>query len=192
MPFKVKHKFKLPKTSWACQKQQRTHTMKTEDSAVIDVHPVDSRTLLHSQLDVYSNDQDIDDHRSCGNLTDHGYYQTCNIKTAGSAQAKPHAHALGLTHVHFDNCVVKVRTGFDLDQLLANSIDGPVHLLNVQTTGWIQSGSLLLPAFVLLRWISSIKADEQSVEEDDTYDPSSTGYVRPFRAGAQVDIVNRD
>lgn len=200
MPYGVKQTFKLPKTAWASHKRKKvnhsaTVCKKIVDGEVIDCALGDSGPLRHSQLDVYSNDADNDNQRStwtCDNLTDHGYHQTCNIMTAGSAQAKPHAHALGLTHVHFDNCVVKVRPGFDLDQLLASSIDGPVHLLNVQTTGWIRSGALLLPAFVLLRWISSIQADEQSVEEDDTYDPSATGFVRPFRAGAKVDIVNRD
>jgi hypothetical protein len=212
MPYGVKQKFMLPKTTWPCCKrssQNDKHSasvkMSIVESAVvgslaqagevIDCALGDSRPLRHSQLDVYSNDPDNDDQRStwtCDNLTDHGYHQACNITTAGSAQAKPHDHPQGLTHVHFDNCVVKVRPGFDLDQLLANSIDGPVHLLNVQTTGWIQSGAILLPAFVLLRWISSIKADEQSVEVDDTYDPSATGPFRPIRAGVKVDMVNRD
>jgi hypothetical protein len=165
MPYGVKQAFKLPKTSWASRKRRiakhyATVSVKIDDGEVIDCALGDSRPLRHSQLDVYSNDPDIDDQRStwtCDNLKDHGNYQTCSIKTAGSAQAKPHDHPQGLTQVHFQNCVLKVRPGNDLDQLLALSTKGPVHLFNVQTNGWIQSGPLLLPAFILLRWMSEIQ-----------------------------------
>jgi hypothetical protein len=204
MPNGVKQTFKFPKTSWASHKRKiakhyATVSMKIEEGAVIDCAQGDSRPLQHSQLDVYSNDPDNDDQRStwtCHNLKDHGNYQNCSIKTAGSAQAKPHDHPQGLTHVHFGNCVVKVRTGNDLDQIVALSSKGPVKLFNVKTNGWMISGETLKPSFIFERWMSAFTTDESSddvdIEFGDTYDPTATGYFRPFRAGAKVDIVNRD
>jgi hypothetical protein len=204
MPNGVRQTFKLPKTSWASHKRKKiSHSapvsMKIEDGAVIDCALGDSRPLRHSQLDVYTIDPVNDDQRStwrCDNLTDHGYHQDGNITTAGSAQAMPHDHPQGLTQVHFGNCVVKVRTGNDLDQMVALSSKGPVNLFNVKTNGWMISGETLKPSFIFERWMSAVATDESSHDVDmrfyDTYDPSATGYVRPFRAGANVDIVNRD
>jgi hypothetical protein len=154
MPFGVKKKLKLPRSSWAGHRCSH-----------------DSPKPTHSQLDVFLDDVYTDDQpkdtccqRTCDNLSDHGYYQRSSIITQGIAHTKPHAHSQGLTQVIFNNCIVKVRSGHDLDQLLALSNEGPVHLFNVQTNGWIQSGPLLLPAFVLLRWMSEI-VKSNSVEK---------------------------
>jgi hypothetical protein len=148
MPFGVQKKIKMPRASWAGHRGSH-----------------DSPKPTHSELDVYIDgkvaytDDQPKDAWFCDNLSDHGYFQSSSIKTEGVAKTKPHAHAQGLTQVIFANCVVKVRTGHDLDQLIALSNEGPVYLFNLHTNGWIQSGAKMLPAFVLLRWMSAMSKD---------------------------------
>ena len=129
-----------------------------EDSAVIQVLSTEghSSSLHHSQVDLYTiaSDEEVDSPRRCINLKTHGYYQWCNIKTAGIARQKPHDHSQGLTQVKFDNCLVYVRPGDVLEQLITNSIDGPVRIINVQTNGWVETGATRLPAFIVHRWLS--------------------------------------
>jgi hypothetical protein len=101
----------------------------------------------------------------CSNLSDrliadHSFFQSRSFTAIGSANTQMHAHPLGLAHVFFDNCVVKMRLGHDLDRLIALSRIGPVSLHNIQSSGWIPSRETLLPAYVFLRWISSMVADE--------------------------------
>ncbi len=93
-------------------------------------------------------------------VADHSFFQNRSIKAIGSANTQVHAHPLGLAHVVFDNCVVKVRLGSDLDRLIALSRIGPVSLHNIQSSGWISTRETLLPAYVFLRWISSMVAVE--------------------------------
>jgi hypothetical protein len=93
-------------------------------------------------------------------VADHSFFQNCSCTTMGSANTQVHAHPMGLAHVVFENCVVKVRLGFDLDRLIALSRIGPVSLHNIHSSGWIPTGETLLPAYVFLRWISSMVAVE--------------------------------
>jgi hypothetical protein len=93
-------------------------------------------------------------------IADHSFFQNRNITAIGSANTQVHAHPLGLAHVVFDNCVVKVRLGSDLDRLIALSRIGPVSLHNIHSSGWITTRETLLPAYVFLRWISSMDAVE--------------------------------
>jgi hypothetical protein len=152
MPFGVEKKCKLPRASWAGH--SRSHDYPKPTYRYRDVY-IDGEVVNTDDTD----DQDkvtVLTLRSCINLSEHGYYQSCNIKTEGVGQIKSHAHAEGLTQVTFANCVVKVRTGHDLDQLIALSNEGPVNIFNVQSNGWIQTDANPLPAFVLLRWMSSM------------------------------------
>jgi hypothetical protein len=87
---------------------------------------------------------------------DHIGCHDCCFTTIGRASIKVHVHPLGLAQIIFDNCVVKVRLGHDLDLLEALSNSGPVQLHNIQTNGWIPINRTLLPSFVFLRWLSSI------------------------------------
>lgn len=95
-----------------------------------------------------------------GAVADHSFFQNRSFTAIGSANTQVHAHPLGLAHVVFDNCVVKVRLGSDLDRLIALSRIGPVSLHNIQSSGWITTRETLLPAYVFLRWISSMVAVE--------------------------------
>ena len=155
MPFGVEKKRMVPRALWTGHK--RSHDSPKPTISHRDVY-IDSK-LLHTQYTDDTDDQDKDTVltlRSCINLSDHGYYQDCSIKTEGVAQFKTHDHAQGLTQLTFANCVVKVRTGHDLDALITLSNKGPVHLFNVRSNGWIQSNEIMLPAFILLRWMSSM------------------------------------
>jgi hypothetical protein len=91
-------------------------------------------------------------------MKDHNFHQECNFKAFGSANTKIHSHPKGLAQVFFNNCVVKVRIGHDLDKMIAHSRIGPVQFYNIQSSGWIPSHESLLPAFLLLRWMSSMDA----------------------------------
>ena len=100
----------------------------------------------------------------------HRLHRDCCFTTAGSANVTLHPDAMGLARVFFDNCVVKVRLGPDLDQMVAHSQIGPVQLHNITPTGstlYVQpqfcattcaaAGIITeLPVFVFLRWISSM------------------------------------
>jgi hypothetical protein len=90
-------------------------------------------------------------------MKDHNFFQKCNFTTFGRANTKVHAHPLGLAHVFFSNCVVKVRRGDDLEKMIDLGNIGPVKLWNIESSGWIASNESLLPAFVFLRWISSME-----------------------------------
>jgi hypothetical protein len=150
--FGVKKNTKLPRASWVGHRRSIGCSLPTYIQ----------RNVYNDAI--YSDDTDDEDTdfsvltlRTCNNLSDHGYYQSCNIITEGVATIKSHDHPQGLTQLTFANCVVKVRTGHDLDKLIAMSNEGPVYLFNVQTKGWIVSDAILLPAFILLRWMSSMR-----------------------------------
>jgi hypothetical protein len=92
---------------------------------------------------------------------DHNFFHKCNFTTFGRANTKVHSHPMGLAQVFFSNCVVKVRRGHDLEQLIDLSKIGPVQLKNIESSGFITSVESLLPAFVFHRWISSMsKSDD--------------------------------
>ena len=88
----------------------------------------------------------------------HGYFQKCSIKTVGVPNIQIHAHPLGLTELKFDNCAVRVRKGADLTLLIKLGMAGRVQLRNVNSCGWIATDRTLLPAFVFIRWMSSMRA----------------------------------
>jgi hypothetical protein len=80
----------------------------------------------------------------------------CCFTTIGRGNIKIHVHPLGLAQIIFDNCVVKVRLGHDLDLLVCLSSFGPVQLHNIRSIGWIPTNRTLLPSFLFLRWLSSM------------------------------------
>jgi hypothetical protein len=92
-------------------------------------------------------------------LYDHIGCRDCCFTTIGRADIQVHAHPLGLARAIFKNCVVKVRVGHDLDDLVALSCLGPVQLHNIRANGWTPitaSYPGLCPSFVFLRWLSSM------------------------------------
>lgn len=88
------------------------------------------------------------------------FWQPSTITTCGVPNLKMNDHPLGLAHVIFDNCVVKVRAGFDLNNLLSLGRLGHVELINVNSFGWVATDRTLLPCCIFLRWISSMQATE--------------------------------
>ena len=86
------------------------------------------------------------------------FSQKADITTVGFPNTKMHDHPLGLTQVTFDNCVVKVRVGHDLDNLLSLGRLGQVNLTNVSSNGWVATNISLLPCCIFLRWISTMQA----------------------------------
>ena len=167
----AKHKFKLPRVAQAGNRrssrnaeQLPSNGKEVEDSAVIEVFSTEAQCppLHQSEQDLYTvatDEEDVSPWPRSIDLSSHGYYQWCNIQTAGAARTKPHHHTLGLTQVIFNNCMIQVRPGEDLEKLLAKSIDGPVRIINVRTNGWAEAGAALLPAFVFHRWLSHVQLE---------------------------------
>jgi hypothetical protein len=89
-------------------------------------------------------------------LNDHIGCRDCCFTAIGRGNIKLHAHPLGLAQIIFENCVVKVRLGHDLDDLVALSCLGSVQLHNIQANGWVSTTASHLPSFVFLRWLSSM------------------------------------
>jgi hypothetical protein len=93
----------------------------------------------------------------CGNCR-HTYFENRNFITAGVGVPAFHNHPLGLAHVQFTNCVVKVREGHDLIQLCELSRVGDVQLLNVCTDGFSLINDVLMPRFIYRRWMSFMES----------------------------------
>ena len=89
--------------------------------------------------------------------TEHYYLHKCTFLAVGSCNTQMHPNPLGLARVTFENCVVQVRPGRDLEQLIAFSRIGPVLLCNVSANGWFSSSRTLLPGFIFLRWVSTMQ-----------------------------------
>jgi hypothetical protein len=85
-----------------------------------------------------------------------------NIVTVGLPKTKVHEHPLGLTQVIFDNCIVKVRKGCDLERIQALGRVGQVKLSNVSSCGWVTTDKTLLPCCVFNRWMSSMSPSAAS------------------------------
>jgi hypothetical protein len=88
---------------------------------------------------------------------EHYYLHKYNFLAVGSCNTQMHPHPLGLARVTFENCVVQVRPGHDLEQLIAFSRIGAVQLCNVSADGWISTSRTLLPGFIFLRWVSTMQ-----------------------------------
>jgi hypothetical protein len=86
------------------------------------------------------------------------FWQPASITTVDVPITKLHTHPLGLAQVVFDNCVVKVHAGQDLDNLLSLSRRGKVQLTNVTSYGWSATDRTHLPCCIFARWISNMKA----------------------------------
>jgi hypothetical protein len=86
------------------------------------------------------------------------FWEPASITTVGIPSTKKHSHPMGLVQVVFENCVVKVRTGHDLDNLLSLGRLGNVHLTNVTSYGWTATDRTLLPCCIFARWMSNMKA----------------------------------
>jgi hypothetical protein len=133
----------------------------------VDVQP------LSSGLDVEMTDPDVFDHmivsNTCSGLPTasdtnvcrdwrHSYFENRNFITAGVGVPAFHNHPLGLVHVQFTNCVVKVREGHDLIQLCELSRVGDVQLSNVCTNGSSVINDVLMPIFIYRRWMSFMES----------------------------------
>ena len=90
--------------------------------------------------------------------TSSSFWQPSTITTSGIPNLRMCEHPLGLAQVIFDNCVVKVRDGFDLNNLLSLGRLGHVDLFNVTSFGWVATDRTLLPCCIFARWISSMQA----------------------------------
>jgi hypothetical protein len=124
-------------------------------------HTIDQTRQLKEEHEDVSSDDSTDCEKADASKriqkNDHNFFQKCNFTTFGSANTKVHSHHMGLAQVFFSNCVVKVRRGHDLDKMVDLSRIGPVKLCNIQSSGWIESDQSLLPAFLFLRWMSSME-----------------------------------
>jgi hypothetical protein len=84
----------------------------------------------------------------------HSYWNFADFTTLGRPVVRVHQHAAGLTELHFVNCIVKVRVGNDLDDLIRCSANGAVALRNLSTNGWVTNCVTVLPSFVFLKYLS--------------------------------------
>ena len=148
----------LPSTKRCFRPSSAIKRRKVSDSEVIPLpHTIDQPQQLKDEHDDESSDAGSADASKSIQMKDHNFFQECNFTTFGRANTKVHSHPMGLAHVFFSNCVVKVRRGHDLEKIIDLSRNGPVKLWNIQSSGWITSNESLLPAFVFLRWISSME-----------------------------------
>lgn len=157
----------LPSTKRCFRPSSAIKRRKVSDSEVIESiehvhrnpqpHTIDQPQQLKDEHDDESSDAGSADASKSIQMKDHNCFQDCNFTTLGRANTKVHSHPMGLAHVFFSNCVVKVRRGHDLEKIIDLSRNGPVKLWNIQSSGWITSNESLLPAFVFLRWISSME-----------------------------------
>ena len=84
----------------------------------------------------------------------HSHYNRADFTALGRPVVRVHQHPAGLTELHFDNCIVKVRAGIDLDDLIRCSANGAVALRNLSTNGWVTNSFTVLPSFVFLKYLS--------------------------------------
>lgn len=84
----------------------------------------------------------------------HSHWRSADFTALGRPVVRVHQHAAGLTELHFDNCIVKVRTGIDLDDLIRCSANGAVALRNLSTNGSVTNCFTVLPSFVFLKYVS--------------------------------------
>ena len=87
----------------------------------------------------------------------HGFLKRMDWVAVGQPIIKPHKHAAGLTTLMFQNCVIKIRVGDELNQIIILSKTGEVHMLNLFTKGWEPSNQTLLPAFIFEKYLSSVE-----------------------------------
>jgi len=100
----------------------------------------------------------------------HGFFKRLSFVAVGQPSIKAHRFDGGLTELWFINCVLKVRVGDDLDKIVRLSISGQISFENLSTNGWIPSHRTLLPAFIFVRYISSV---DDGVRDDDVADEAS-------------------
>jgi hypothetical protein len=100
------------------------------------------------------------------------FWQKAKITTVGIPITKMNAHPLGLAQIIFDNCVVKVRAGHNLDNLVSLGRLGNVQLSNVTSNGWIATDRALLPCCIFARWMSGMKASRTCEQSPSSCDDS--------------------
>jgi len=83
----------------------------------------------------------------------HDFFRRADFVTLGQPIVKTHRFVAGLTELQFQNCVVKVRIGYDLSELIRRSSFGSVALRNLSTNGCVPD--TLLPTFIFIKYISS-------------------------------------
>jgi hypothetical protein len=86
-------------------------------------------------------------------LDNHVFFRNADFVTVGQPTVKTHRFAAGLTELQFENCVVKVRTGHDLNELIRCSSSGSVALRNVSANGW--ASNTQLSSFIFVKYMSS-------------------------------------
>jgi hypothetical protein len=87
-------------------------------------------------------------------LDNHVFFRNADFVTVGQPTVKTHRFTAGLTELQFENCVVKVRTGHDLNELIRCSSTGSVALRNVSANGWAPNTQL--PSFIFVKYMSSL------------------------------------
>jgi hypothetical protein len=158
MPYGVQ-KFKLPRASWVGHRRSinsQSACIQIAESSVIDVLPHDAHAPLEAEKDtgIEAEHKRIDE----APWNQSTFWQPSTIKTCGRPNTKIHDNPQGLAQVIFDNCVVKVRVGFDLDNLISLGRLGEVDLMNVTAFGWVTTNRSLLPCCIFERWISTMQA----------------------------------
>jgi hypothetical protein len=91
--------------------------------------------------------------------TSSSFWERSSILTCGNPNLKMNIeNPMALCQVIFDNCVVKIREGIDLKNLLTLGRKGDVELTNVTSFGWVATERTLLPCCIFERWISDMGA----------------------------------
>jgi hypothetical protein len=79
------------------------------------------------------------------------------VTTVGHPLATLHVHPQGLAQVQFNNCIVQVRVGCDLDRLMTLGSLGPVQLWNVQARSPIVDCNLKpITSFIFIKYMSTM------------------------------------
>jgi hypothetical protein len=123
-------------------------------------------TTVNDVNDSISLSQSVDHNRvnvGCSlHLDEHSFFQYTDFVTLGQPLVKTHRLDAGLTELQFENCVLKVRVGRDLNEIIRCSSTGPVYLSNLSTNGWAANSDTLLPSFIFIKYISSFTLQSES------------------------------
>ena len=126
----------------------------------------DTDVDVNSSNDSISISQSVDHNRvnvGCSlHLDDHSFFQYADFVTSGQPLVIAHRLDAGLTELQFENCVLKVRVGCDLNEIIRCSSTGPVYLRNLSTNGWAANSDTLLPSFIFIKYISSLTLQSES------------------------------
>ena len=134
-------------------------TSKTNPSVKSPLSGIEPCTIVTDVNGSLSLSQSVDHNREnvdiSLHLDDHSFFQYRDFVTSGQPFVKAHRLEACLTELQFENCVVKVRVGRDLNEIIRCSSTGSVYLRNLSTNGWAANSHTLLPSFIFIKYISS-------------------------------------